>query len=47
MIDNFSKKKGEDARALEFYTVATMANSTEAALQYLMALREAKLALCE
>lgn len=45
MIESFSKKTGEEVKALQLYNIATFSDSSESALQYMMALREAKLAL--
>lgn len=45
MIESFSKKSGEELKAIPLYNVATFAESSEAALQYISALKEAKLAL--
>lgn len=47
MSDSFQKKKGDEAKAVELYLVATMVDSTEAAILYLNALKEAKAALSD
>lgn len=47
MSDNFAKKKGDEAKAIELYSVATMVDSTEHAILHLMALKDAKAALCD
>lgn len=45
MIESFSKKSGEEQKAIHLYNVATLAENSEAALLYISALKEAKLAL--
>lgn len=45
MIESFSKKSGEELKAIQLYNVATFADNSEAALQYILALKGAKLAL--
>lgn len=47
MSDNFAKKKGDEAKAIELYSVATMFDRTAHAILYLMALKDAKAALCD
>lgn len=47
MSDNFAKKKGDEAKAIQLYSVATMVDSTEHTILYLMALKDAKAALCD
>lgn len=45
MIESFSKRTGDELKAISLYHTATLSEDSEVALQYLIALREAKLAL--
>lgn len=47
MSVNFAKKTGDERKAVELYSAVTMVDSTANAIAYLMALKEAKAALCD